>query len=39
MNSPKTAILLAIILLISLTGKAQFTLTGEYRPRTELSKG
>ncbi|WP_167618580.1 hypothetical protein [Maribellus sediminis] len=39
MNCYKSAILLATIMLISFTGKAQFSLTGEYRPRTELSKG
>lgn len=39
MNSHRIAILLMMIMCISYATKAQFSLTGEYRPRTELSRG
>lgn len=39
MNISKSIILLVAIMCMSFSGKAQFSLTGEYRPRTELSRG
>ena len=39
MKSFRTAILAMIIISISIAAKAQFSLSGEYRPRTELSRG
>lgn len=35
----KAAALLVLIMFVSIAVKAQFSLSGEYRPRTELSKG
>lgn len=39
MNSSRIAVLVIIMFFVSNVGKAQFLLSGEYRPRTELSKG
>lgn len=39
MNTSKISILVIVIICISFAAKAQFSLSGEYRPRTELSRG
>ena len=39
MNNSRIAILVIVIMCVSYAAKAQFSLSGEYRPRTELSRG